>query len=72
MPKSHLRGHKVEFDGKQWVYSDTKEPTLFNLRNCKRCGKPATKEGYDVCLGKIEGATSACCGHGVDEGYTLY
>jgi hypothetical protein len=31
-----------------------------------------TKEGYDACLGYIEGAKSACCGHGVEEGYIVY
>lgn len=25
----------------------------------------ATKEGYDSCTGYIKGATSVCCGHGV-------
>ena len=31
-----------------------------------------TKEGYDACLGHIDGAKSACCGHGVEEPYVLY
>ena len=31
-----------------------------------------TKEGYDACLGYIEGAMSACCGHGVEKGYVKW
>ena len=30
-----------------------------------------TKEGYDACLGFIEGAKSACCGHGVERAYVV-
>ena len=41
-------------------------------RPCKRCGCSPTKEGYDACLGYIEGATSACCGHGVEKGFIMY
>lgn len=49
---------------KEKLYIDTK--TIFDdSRPCKRCGKYPTKEGYDACLGHIEGVTSICCGHGV-------
>jgi len=41
-------------------------------RPCVRCGKLPTKEGYDACLGYIEGAISACCGHGVSKPYIIY
>jgi hypothetical protein len=30
-----------------------------------------TKEGYDACLDHIDGVSSACCGHGVEEPYTI-
>lgn len=36
-------------------------------RPCIRCGNPPTPEGYDACLGHLEGVKSACCGHGVSE-----
>ena len=49
---------------KRWMYSDTKTICDDN-RPCKRCGRLPTKEGYDACLGYIEGTMSACCGHGV-------
>jgi hypothetical protein len=32
---------------------------------------PPTKEGYDNCLGHIEGVASACCGHGVEIPYIV-
>jgi len=31
-----------------------------------------TPEGYDHCLGHIDGAVSACCGHGVEDPYVVY
>ena len=65
--KSKLRGHNIEFvNDHQWVYSDTKEPTMNNWqdRPCGRCGKHFTKEGYDACLSTLPGIMNACCGHG--------
>jgi hypothetical protein len=69
---AYQRGHKIEFDliKSIWVYSDDKE-SIEGKRPCIRCGKMPTKEGYDACLGFIEGAKHACCGHGVEEGYIL-
>ena len=62
--KSYLRGHEIEYSNNQWVYSDTKEPTVNNERNCGYCGKQSTKEGHDGCLGTLPGVMNACCGHG--------
>lgn len=71
MTKTYLRGWEVYFDGSDWRYTDTNE--IFNdSKPCKRCGKYPTKEGYDACVGHIEGATSACCGHGITERYVKY
>jgi hypothetical protein len=69
---STARGHKTVFDytKEAWLYSDTKTPINDAegiVRPCKRCGEPPTPEGHDACLGHIEGAVSACCGHGVSE-----
>lgn len=50
-----------ENDGQRW------EPG--RERPCVACGLPPTPEGYDACLGFVEGASSACCGHGVEEPY---
>lgn len=35
---------------------------------CPKCKEPPTPEGYDACIGYVEGVTSACCGHGVKQG----
>lgn len=63
MQRSYNRGHPIVWLNNRWVYEDTKLP--LDDRPCKRCGQQPTKEGYDACLGHIDGATSACCGHGV-------
>ena len=68
---SFNRGHKVVWDGSQWLYDDTKEPSNYE-RPCPRCGHMPTPEGHDHCLGHIDGVTSACCGHGVHKGFILY
>ncbi len=73
MVTSHNRGHETYYDdgAKCWRYSDTNEIVNDN-RPCKKCGCSPTKEGYDACLGYIDGATSACCGHGVEKGFIMY
>ncbi len=65
---SLMRGHLIGYDSekKEWVYADDKSPISVE-RPCIRCGRMPTPEGYDACLGYIPGATSVCCGHGVDE-----
>lgn len=70
MVKSHSRGHEIYFKDNEWRYVDNDEK-IREDRPCKRCGCVPTKEGYDACLGKIEGVSSACCGHGVETGYQL-
>jgi len=64
------RGHEIYFNVKKnrWYFVDNDTPILYNKRECKFCGKKPTKEGYDACLGHIEGAMAACCGHGVETG----
>lgn len=61
---SFIRGQQVEYDAKinKWVYSDTKEPVTFD-RQCKKCSKMPTSEGYDACLRHLPGVKNACCGH---------
>ena len=67
---AYFRGHKAYYNGKDWIYCDNGEPVT-EERPCKRCGRPPTSEGYDACLGYIEGAVATCCGHGVEDGYIL-
>jgi len=63
---SHDRGWKVIYYNGKWVYSDGCKIPL-GKRPCKLCGKPPTKEGYDACIGYVKGATSICCGHGIEK-----
>lgn len=66
MVTSFSRGYEIYFKNNLWYYKDNGK--LIDIkRPCKKCGKPPTLEGYDACLGYIEGAQSACCGHGVTE-----
>lgn len=65
---SRSRGHKIKYDGSQWVYNDTGKP-LDDSRACRRCNRQPTLEGYDACLGKLYNVVSACCGHGVEKAY---
>lgn len=70
---SKLRGHNIIFEGGEWLYADTKTPTVGNERDCAHCGKGNILKGnmqegyeaYDGCLGKLPNVMNACCGHGV-------
>ena len=68
--KSYSRGWDIYFDGENQRYSDDHK-MMDDSRPCKRCGQMPTKEGYDACLGYIDGAKAACCGHGVGEKYVV-
>ena len=70
MITAYNRGHLIKYVNSAWVYVDT-GTTIDIDRPCTRCGRSATTEGYDACLGHIQGATSACCGHGVEKGYIV-
>ena len=69
MITSYKRGHKIYLSD-IWRYIDNNEPAEIK-RPCIRCGRMPTKEGYDACLGYIENAVSACCGHGVEKPYII-
>ena len=70
MVTGYKRGHPICYDGSKWVYADNGH-SITEERPCARCGRMPTKEGYDACLGYIPGATSACCGHGVESPYVV-
>lgn len=74
MTKSYIRGWEIyfDFDSNNWRYCDNNKPVIDEVRPCKRCGKMPTAEGYDACLGHIDGVMFACCGHGVTEPYIMY
>jgi hypothetical protein len=61
------RGYPVRYsaDDDAWYYFDSGESVYDGPRRpCRLCERPSTREGYDACLGFIEGARDACCGHG--------
>jgi len=73
MTKSFLRGHPIFFENDEWLYTDTKAPTINNERACGYCLKANTKEDHDGCLGILHGVMNACCGHGqINEAYIQF
>ncbi|KKN88350.1 hypothetical protein LCGC14_0249130 [marine sediment metagenome] len=68
--RSCERGWSIIYIDGKWLYEDTRE-VVNNRRICKRCGRRPTTEGYDPCLGKLRGVSSACCGHGIQEGFVI-
>lgn len=74
----YRRGHLLRmFRDGQWRWADNGRFAASRSapggdRCCILCGEPATPEGCDACLGPIEGAQAACCGHGLDRGYVLW
>ena len=73
MIKSYARGHEIHYDV-EWKYMDNGNP-IDNMRPCKKCGRaPVLINGVyvDACMGYTENATSACCGHGVEDSYVVY
>lgn len=71
MITSTSRGWEIYFDGNIWRYVDTNQ-VLEEDRPCKKCGKRPAVDGADACLGHIDGAVSACCGHGAEEPYIIW
>jgi len=67
--KSNIRGHEIEEVNGQWVFSDTKEPTIttWKSRNCNNCNKDFPSNDHDPCIGNLPGVMNACCGHGIDK-----
>jgi hypothetical protein len=76
MDSTPIRGNPTYYDEttNTFHYTDgTPVPTNpSEERPCTRCGKSPTPEGYDACLGFIEGAKAACCGHGIETGYIAW
>ena len=70
MVKGFSRGNIIKFINNQWVYEDG-TPLNKEERPCTRCKKMPNADGSDACLGHVKGATSACCGHGKEDGYVI-
>jgi len=64
---STYRGHEIRQRQERWYYADTGQLVALNVeRACGHCGEANTPAGHDACLGTIDGAINACCGHGID------
>lgn len=70
MVRGFNRGNPIKYVNNQWVYEDG-VPIENEERPCTRCGRMPTKEGYDACLGYVEGVSSICCGHGKTEPFSV-
>lgn len=70
--KSYSQGYQIGYDTNHsiWIYSDTKE-NVTTARKCVKCECMPTKEGYDSCLGFLQGVSSACCGHGIEKPFAV-
>jgi hypothetical protein len=66
---AYIRGTRAVYRFKRWRWAEPPYeyiPVDLVKLPCTRCGRPPTREGYDACVGHVEGATSVCCGHGVE------
>lgn len=73
MVSSKLRGHGIVFIKGEWLYNDTKIPTINNERDCGECERSDTVDGHDGCIGTLPNVMNACCGHGIiSEAYIQY
>ena len=70
MVTGYARGNKIYCKNDIWYYVED-DTILDDSKPCKRCGRYPTKEGYDACVGYVEGVSSKCCGHGVEEPYEI-
>lgn len=75
MQTTYIRGHKVIYRNKQWIFEDTGKlaPTPQSELNvkCGFCGRdPVDKQDY--CIKDLPGVVFACCGHGVEKGYIRF
>ncbi len=71
--ESFIRGHKVHYNEKQekWVFNDKQLNDAF-VEVCPRCCQSHLPNDGDYCLRplqKYDYIVSACCGHGVKQGY---
>lgn len=72
MVYSYDRGNKTYLDENGvWRYCED-DSVDDDSKPCVRCGKMPNPDGSDACLGHIEGAIAACCGHGAEKGYVMY
>jgi len=61
--RSRRRGHPIEYINGVWSYSEGPQKGKYGEeRPCTKCHGVSAQ--HDVCLGRLEGVSAACCGHG--------
>lgn len=72
LAKSHSRGNEIYYD-KEGIWRYSEDNSKFDdSKPCKRCGNFPNKDGADFCVGNIKGASSACCGHGIEVPFVMF
>lgn len=73
MITSCSKGNQIYYeDSAGWHYVFNNEPiSNIDCLVCPRCQKISGVNEPDICLGHIPGIKSACCGHGVEEGFKI-
>jgi hypothetical protein len=59
----YLTGMRIKETGEIAVESDLE---------CPKCNMKKTTDGHDPCIPNLPGVRSACCGHGVKDGYIMF
>ena len=74
MVTGYIFGYEAVYNEKDetWHWQNNGLEVNDNPRACPKCSKVPTRAGHDPCLGTIEGAVSACCGHGKQDGYIMW
>ena len=72
--KTFIRGHKAFYDEKsgKWKFYEQSKNTENEV--CPRCCQPHIQTDCDYCMKPLRDCnyiTSACCGHGVQNGYIV-
>ncbi len=66
-----MLGHPVVYEDEEWRWMDSRESVTAAPRACVLCKVAPGPDGHDPCLGEIPGMTAACCGHGLQAGWTV-
>src|SRR5258706_1664533 len=55
-------------------YCDNREevPPGPSKRPCPKCDRLPTPARHDPCIADLPGVISACCGHGIEDGYIMF
>lgn len=79
MVEGYIFGQAVTYDDDAGCFRYVRDGVKVTKppRACERCGRRhqycwQCKDYHDACIGHIDGASSVCCGHGVQQGYVVW